>query len=184
MAIITFFLFNLDFQQLLQQRGWTIGKMNILFQAFEKVIPVQFDESLLKSTFQQLSWSTEEINEFVSVLESLIPDDFVEPVNESLNASSDFEGWTLHDVAAAALYANVELNVPGYERPNESNVYTATTSKFREHLKRYLPRGWSSYDFIDISEELTELFRVDDAANENIDQHQKNESVRRKLNFD
>lgn len=97
----------------------------------------------------------------------------------------------------AALYANVPMDLPGFARP-KTPVPTATM-KFQNYIHKYRPSGWTSYDFVDISTELTTLLTIADSDDEFPDglEHdsmycngktfiaqKKYDSVRRRLNFD
>lgn len=133
---------------------------------FERIFPNQFSTEFFDLAFIELNWSNEQIDELITALESEIPNDFQE-TTEDLNTSSDFNGWSVHDVATAALYANIHINLPGFERPGRKqlvqDVDSVPRSKFHEYLHKYRPIGWSNYDMDDISAELKKLFGVDDS---------------------
>lgn len=150
----------------------------------------------------QLNWTTDQVDEFLSNIENEIPGDFEEST-EDLNTSSDFDGWTMNDVAMAAMYANVDFHLPGFDRPkrNETAIESSSVARknFHRYLTKYRPIGWSHYDMEDISQDLERLFELDDRVilnqihadvssdsleNELCQHQQKLDKVRRKLNFD
>lgn len=105
--------------------------------------------------------------------------------------------WSLHDVAVAALYANIPLNLPGFDRPKQEMLalgdVSETQSKFHQFLDKYRPNGWSHYDHDDLSKDFEKLFKEDVADSMNFgssddevesrQQQKRIVSVRRKLKF-
>lgn len=98
---------------------------------------------------------------------------------ESVNTQPICEGLSLRDVAEAALYGNIDVNVPGFARPNKNeanDVVNEAKLKFMVHLKRDKPIGWTHYDVIDLSQDLTKLFIHEDDDN-NDDQEDSDDDV-------
>lgn len=161
---------NLGFQENLCQRGWSNDKINLLYSAFEHLFPAEWNIDFFDSIFIELNWSAQAIEEFTSVIENVVMNNFEESDSlESMSTSPDFVGWTLKDVAIAALYANIDFNVPGFTRPNRSEVVDVVTEaklKFHDYLEKYRPTGWSHYDMVDISQSLIELFHHEHDEND------------------
>lgn len=113
---------------------------------------------------------------------------------EESSTSPDSNECSMRDVAIAALYGNIPLNLPGYDRPEQEEMATNTaSSKFHQYLSKYRPTGWSHYDVNDLSQDMEKLFKADyrdTNADESDDedafrqQQERIDSVRRKLNFD
>lgn len=72
-------------------------------------------------------------------MDQVIPNVFEESMQD-FNTSPDFNGWSLHD---AALYANIEFNVPGLDRPKRKemvpDVGSVARSKLHQYLVKYRP---------------------------------------------
>lgn len=139
---------------------------------FEIIIPESAEhdaDMVIDEAFKKLGWPVETITEMILLIESIAKGRTdSESVTTLDNEGPDMTGWTMKDVAEAALYGNIDFHVPGYDRPIKNEAVddaTEATLKFIEYLKKYKPIGYTHYDMVDLSQDFKKLFDNKDDSN-------------------
>lgn len=160
-------------------------------ERFYSVLAQMFPGEIDSFDLIELNWSLHDEAHFLSVVDNIMQGwthRDVEDISEDLinlfledgseenmteNMSTDVNKWTLRDVALVALYANIPMQLPGFERPHMTNcniqlhsdAYLDAKTLLENYFRKYRQDVWSTYDVENVADAFYRLFRIEDSYN-------------------